>query len=136
MTVSGAGMQNKADSKINEFRIDSLENLIPVRGIMKEVEPVVSLPLPCYPCDSIGLFELGFHAGLQHCEKPKKAVFKKPKVLISSNGPAVLDKDNMQYKFPIRNSNPDSVQLINDTVTDQIPDFKAAPIRMEPFKEK
>jgi len=117
---------NKIESNSKDLVIKALKN-VPVPSIAKfeTVQPT--------SYDSIFYFEKGKIEGLKLCPKYKEKPFRKPSIIVKTNGHMVLDRSRNVYKIPIKNCNPDSVNMLNDSVEEPINIIKGD-IKMKPLK--
>lgn len=120
MTITGAGLQVKGGDEVNKAKIsDYKDSLSTCKST--PVKPIIFY-------DTVMV-----HDTITQIEKHLKERFKKPSMTVTSTGHMVLDRTKGVYRIPIKNDNPDSVNMLNDSLDEPI-NIKVDPIRVEPQK--
>lgn len=107
-TIVSSAIKYEDDSKILTLE-NKLKN-VPV------ITVEITEPLAKTPFDSMFYFEKGKLEGLSLCPKLHEKAFHKLNMTVTSNGHMVLDRANNRYMIPIKNSNPDSINMLNDSL--------------------
>ena len=113
-TLISGGTHTLVSSAI---KYEDNEKILNLENKLKNV-PVTTVFEPCIdtPCDSAFYFEKGKIEGLSLCPKLHEKAFHKLNMTVISNGHMVLDRANNRYMIPIKNGNPDSINMLNDSL--------------------